>query len=529
MPPGAIAGPCACVAAAHTASRRRREPAGTVLYRVVQAEWATSLARFDAGERTVPRFCRREVEAFLRCGIVAHGFARVWCEACRRDDVVAFSCKGRGFCPSCGARRMVDTAAFLVDEVIPGETPVRQWVLSLPYRVRLLCAHDPEVLAAVRRILVRAVSGYYERCAARMGKSRPRAGAVAFVQRFDSGLRLNVHLHMIWLDGVYSHGPGRSGVEWCEHAQVTDADVAQIVRRVRDRVRRKLRQMGKWSEAGDAADADAAVDPSDGEQQLLALDAAAVQGVAAMGERAGQRDVRVGRGRRSEPYVKGPLCADFDGFSLHAQVRVAAGKRRQLEHLLRYAGRPAVAESRLSLLPDGRVCYAMKRSWKDGTTAVVLESGVLIERLLALVPRPRRHLVTYHGVLAPAASLRPWIVPRAASVDGEGRQDEACAPVEEDESEPEEQHARRRSVPHRPYRPRRGGRRCYRWAELLRRVFLVDVLTCPHCGGARRLLAAITAPESIERVLRAMGLPCDAPKLAPARAPPGGEQGWFGA
>ena len=84
--------------------------------------------------------------------------------------------------------------------------------------------------------------------------------------------------------------------------------MAQIVRRVRDRVRRKLRQMGKWSEAGNAADADAAPDASDGEQLLLALDSAAVQGVAAIGERQGQRDVRVGQGSRGEPFVKGPLC-----------------------------------------------------------------------------------------------------------------------------------------------------------------------------------------------------------------------------
>jgi anaerobic ribonucleoside-triphosphate reductase len=78
------------------------------------------------------------VEAFLHCGILAHGFARVWCAACGKDDVVAFSCNGRGFCPSCGARRMADTAAWLVDRVIPDVSPVRQWVLSLPYRLRVL-------------------------------------------------------------------------------------------------------------------------------------------------------------------------------------------------------------------------------------------------------------------------------------------------------------------------------------------------------------------------------------------------------
>ena len=74
-----------------------------------------------------------------------------------------------------------------------------------------------------------------------------------------------------------------------------------------------------------------------------------------------------------------------------------------------------------------------------------------------------------------------------------------------------------------------GGRRYYTWAELLRRVFAIEIFTCPRCGGSRRLLAAIQDPLSIERVLRAMGLPCDAPELAEARAPPGGEQGGFGA
>ncbi len=120
---------------------------------------ATFVQRAEAGERVKPRFCRREVEGYLRCGILGHGFARVHCAACKKDRVVAFSCKGRGFCQSCGTRRMVDKQAWLVDRVTP-QVPVRQWVLSLPYRVRHLCAHDAYVCAALRRILLRAVSGY---------------------------------------------------------------------------------------------------------------------------------------------------------------------------------------------------------------------------------------------------------------------------------------------------------------------------------------------------------------------------------
>ena len=219
--------------------------------------------------------------------------------------------------------------------------------------------------------------------------------------------KLNVHFHVLWLDGVYSHEPGRGGVEWCEHAQVTDADVALLVRRVRDRVRRKLRQMGKWPEVGDAADAGATPDASDGEQLLLELVSAAVQGVAVQGERAGQRDVRVGRGARDEPFVKGVLCADLDGFSLHAAVRVAAGNRRQLEYLCRYAARPAIAESRLSLLPDGRVSYELKKRWKDGTTHVVLTAAVLIERLLAL-GRARPQRVALGAETSQAPGDVPW-------------------------------------------------------------------------------------------------------------------------
>ena len=85
-----------------------------------------------------------------------------------------------------------------------------------------------------------------------------------------------------------------------------------------------------------------------------------------------------------------------------------ARDRDRLEHLCRYAGRAAIAENRLSELPDGRVAYSLKKRWKDGTAHVVMTKQVLMERLCALVPRPRRHLVTYHGVFAPAAGIRRY-------------------------------------------------------------------------------------------------------------------------
>jgi hypothetical protein len=115
---------------------------------------------------------------------------------------------------------------------------------------------------------------------------------------------------------------------------------------------------------------------------------------------------------------------------------------------------------------------------------------VLIERLLALVPRPRRHLVTYHGVFAPASGLRARIVPRWAEEEVGGEAEALSSAEEEGRANAIEQlRRRRRVVPHAPgpRGRRRGGVRRDPWAELLRRVFEVEVLVCAHCGGARRL------------------------------------------
>ena len=79
----------------------------------------------------MPGFVEQEFRDFLTCGVLAHGFARLRCADCAFERLVPFSCKGRGFCPSCGGRRMTECAARLVDEVLP-RVPVRQWVLTLP-------------------------------------------------------------------------------------------------------------------------------------------------------------------------------------------------------------------------------------------------------------------------------------------------------------------------------------------------------------------------------------------------------------
>jgi len=121
-------------------SYQPRHAEASALHGVIR-EHLDDFLRAAADRASLPEFIAREYRKFLTCGVLAHGFARVRCERCALERLVPFSCKGRGFCPSCGGRRMTERAAHLVDEVVP-PVPVRQWVLTLPYRLRYLAAWD---------------------------------------------------------------------------------------------------------------------------------------------------------------------------------------------------------------------------------------------------------------------------------------------------------------------------------------------------------------------------------------------------
>ena len=123
--------------ASTSAIYQRRSPGDTALYGIVRDHFETfraQAASLREGEG-LPRFVEQAFRDFLRCGWLAGGFARFHCAGCGFDRLVAFSCKGRALCPSCGGRRMAERAANLVDRVFP-DVPLRQWVLSVPYRLR---------------------------------------------------------------------------------------------------------------------------------------------------------------------------------------------------------------------------------------------------------------------------------------------------------------------------------------------------------------------------------------------------------
>src|SRR5690606_31500697 len=130
-----------------------------------------------------------------------HGFLRVVCEHCRAERLVAYSCKKRGLCPSCGARRMAESARHLVDEVFRPR-PVRQWVLSFPYPLRFLFAGKPDAISPGLGIVHRVRAGWLAEQAG-VPRDTARCGAVSLSRRFGSALNLNVHVHVLWRAGVF--------------------------------------------------------------------------------------------------------------------------------------------------------------------------------------------------------------------------------------------------------------------------------------------------------------------------------------
>ncbi len=146
----------------------RHKPEQGLLYQTIQRYWPSFITNCEAQNQCVPAFVKREFEAYLRCGILDYGFARVYCHECRYDRLVPFSCKKRGFCGSCLSRRMSETATRLSDLIIP-KIPTRQWVLSLPAPLRYLVAYDNKALNFVVTTFISVLFSYLRKKAKKSG------------------------------------------------------------------------------------------------------------------------------------------------------------------------------------------------------------------------------------------------------------------------------------------------------------------------------------------------------------------------
>jgi hypothetical protein len=471
-----------------------------VLWRLVAAELSGFLERLGVESGCgLPGFIERELRRYLDCGLLEKGFARVRCRDCKVEILVAFSCKGRGLCPSCTTRRMSDLAAHLVDRVVP-HVPVRQWVITFPRRVRWHLAHDPKLAAEALTLCLRVVFGWQRLCARRRGvtfcapsrSQSARSAAVAFVQRFDSSLALDWHVHTLIADGVFAREDENAAGRPRFHRlpPPTDADVAALLRTIARRMIALLRRRGRLDDDEEAPD-----------ELLPQLELAASRPLG---------------GSYALPPPPPPLCARLEGFSLHAAVAIHENDREGLERLARYCARPALSVDRLSVTEDGRVRYRMKRTFSDGRSEVVLAPHDFLVRLCALVPPPRVHLVRYFGAFGPHAAGRAALVGSRSSRKAKSAIHQTSGETPPDPRHPSVEDRAGLGAP--PPDPDRAVR--LPWAELLHRVHQIDVLVCASCGGRLCVLAFITDESATRRILDHLGIP-RVPDLARrARAPP---------
>jgi len=360
---------------------------------------------------------------------------------------------------------MVESAAHMVDHVLP-RVQFRQWVLSVPKRIRWHMRQKPEVVSGLLGVFLRAVETTV-RQRSPQAPAGARFGAVAFVHRFGSYINRHIHYHILITDGVFS-ADQEGGAVFHPASDLADDDVLAVQTKIRRRGLRWLQRHGH-------------------------LDSAAVHTLDAP-DHAG-------------------------GWSVNAAVTIPDWDRRGLEQLVRYCARPPLSQERLGRLDDQTLVYNLRKPTLDGRTELILTPLQLLDRLVHLVTPPRIHKHRYCGVLAPNANLRKAVTesagPAGATLqllqqarDKMGLQDTDRSDGDSEQSDDDKP----------PGPLRRAAARC--WAMLLARIYECFPLTCRRCGKPMRIISFILDRPVIDKILDHIGEPTTPPPVSPARAPP---------
>ena len=371
----------------------------------LEAEQGTSL----------PLFVRREFASLISCGSLGNGFVRLRCDSCSFERFVAFSCKSSTLCPSCAARRMYSFAERLTESVFPDQ-PLRQWVLSPPAELVAILGARSEVMGRLVKLFSKAVERVYEGKSRRSGFEGGQSGAVSFLQRFSSTLRLYPHVHSIALDGVFTKS-GDKAPEFHPAKGPSPIELEEVAHEVSVGIARFLEKRGLVrKEASDEA-------------QLSPLDrwyANVVRDVDVFAARDADGNLE----RATQPRMRAEKSSTH-GFEVHAKVRVAALDREARLRLAHYVLRPPFAHDQLTQLEDGSISFELRNSAKarGRGSYVILDPIALLRRLAWIIPPPFKNQIIYSGVFAGNAKLRKEIIPRRPAKAREVRMDLPPPPV----------------------------------------------------------------------------------------------------
>jgi hypothetical protein len=420
---------------------RPRDPRASDLWQVIDGHFASFRQVYDGRFAAKYGFWRpiveRSVTAFLKCGDLHEGFARVRCPDCRREMFVAFSCKQRCACPSCHQKRALLTARHVAEEVC---YPVahRQVVLTIPKRLRLHARFDRKLLGKLSACAWRCVQTEVRRL---LGRKDASPGMIVAIQTHGELLHWHPHIHALVTCGAFS----------------AEGDFLEVPELDKERLR------AAWRE------------------EVFSLYLAE-----------GKIDAAVVENMRGWPH---------SGFGADQSVLLAANDRPGIERLTQYITRCPFSLSRLVRVTktaqviyraEKDACRAFPDPRDDGLAAgtkrnfQVLSALEFLAEFTQHIPPKGVHLIRYYG----------WYSNKSRGM----RRKAAARGLSQFSGSDAQRLLENGTVPL--------GRPNRTWAMLIKRVYEVDPLACPQCGGTMEVIAFIEPPQGavIERILRHCGL-----------------------
>jgi hypothetical protein len=398
---------------------RPRHPELTVLYRVLFHYFDQFLAEYESRFEREYGFLRpiikEVVERYLDCGNPKCGFARVRCPSCGEERLLMFSCRSRGFCPSCHSKRLEEWGEWMREELLR-DVPHRQVVFVIPKMLRIFFKYKRRLLGDLCQAAVQALLKYLQEATG----TELVPGIVASIQTFGQKINLHVHLHLLVTEG----GEDSDGI-FHHLAEFQDGLIAEFFSR-----------------------------------EVFA--------------------VLLGEKLISEALVEKIAGWRHSGFSVHSKVRTQT--RKEAERVGKYMIRPLLSLDRLSFSEkEGKVCY---RYGKEAEEVERMDYLEFIARVTSHIPDKGQVTVRYFGLYSNAhrGKVRKRQLEKNPFI------------IVEDEC---------------PRIPRRG------WAEMIRKVFEVDPLTCPKCQTEMRIIAFITDYAVVDRIINHLKLTFVADKPPP--------------
>jgi hypothetical protein len=451
---------------------------------------------------------------------------------------------------------MYNGAAHLADHVIP-DVPIRQFVLSVPFELRLLLAARANAFTALTNVFIHEVFRWQREQARVAGLKNVKCGAVAAHHRGGNSMNLHPHVHAVLPEGVFLRTEGQERAEFHRLPGPSQGDLVEIAFNIHQRFLR-------WLTRHHLLKTESENDLSNEPVELTALEACA-QGALGLGglvtiRRRGGFQQQDAGDQDFESRGGSPRVGEWQGYSLYAGEVILEGNVDARERLLRYCLRPPLSLERLSVRQDGQIVYQVKATRHGKATQRVMSPLQFMGRLVALIPPPRRPLWRYFGVFAPHCRARASVVPgypEAAASDpaphehqhapvetvssevSTRTQSEAEAAADPATSSPESAASTvpqpgvdspgesdvsvggssdRGEAKARRDRPRFSAPWRIDWATLLKRVWNVEALACP-CGGRLKFVALVTDESKTRRALEKAGLPAEPPPIARARSP----------